>query len=425
MSSVLEINPLTRVEGHGRITVYLAGNKVERVHLSLTESPRLFEALLRGKGYREVPEIICRICALCSTVHRIASLQAVEKALNLEISDQTKLYRELILLGGHIQSHALHLYCLVLPDHRGVSGLAGLAARAPDELKTGLHIKETGNFIQETVGGRLIHPVTLVPGGMGKPVKREVLRMIGDRLAATLPEAWQTYRLFKSFPREKGVLPPHPFMAVQSGSASPLFGEQLATDTHGSFPVEQYRERLKEKAVAHSNAKSSTLDGKPVIVGALARLSIGMNLSPKAAEASRESADHFEQTDIRANNLAQAIELAYAVERSQEIVETLLEKDFNRETVPQAAPRKGSGTSAIEAPRGTLIHSYTFDELGFCTAADVVTPTGINQAAMEQDLLIVARSMEGTDEQEMTSALERLVRAYDPCISCAVHITRI
>ncbi|HZV82480.1 MAG TPA: nickel-dependent hydrogenase large subunit, partial [Geobacteraceae bacterium] len=170
MSNVLEISPLTRVEGHGRITVFFAGKKVEKVALSLYESPRLFEALLKGKSYAEVPEIVCRICSLCSTVHRICSLLAIEKALAIQVSEQVRLYRELILYGGHLQSHALHLYCLVLPDHVNATGLAGLAGKAPEELKMGLRIKAAGNLIQETVGGRTIHPVTLIPGGMGKPV---------------------------------------------------------------------------------------------------------------------------------------------------------------------------------------------------------------------------------------------------------------
>ena len=129
--------------------------------------------------------------------------------------------------------------------------------------------------------------------------------------------------------------------------------------------------------------------------------------------------------NIRANNLAQSVELIHTVERSLEIVETLIERDFNRESPPLITPRKGIGTAAVEAPRGVLIHRYAFDARGLCTAADIVTPTAINQAAIERDLLAVARSMKGADEQEMSSALERLVRAYDPCISCAVHLVRL
>ena len=425
MSNVIEISPLSRVEGHGRVFVYLDGKRVEHVQLALTESPRLFEALLLGKDYREVPEIICRICSLCSSVHRVVSLLAIEKALDIEVTEQVKLHRELILNGGHIQSHALHLFCLVLPDYHSVAGLPDLAAKAPEELKMGLRIKAVGNLIQETVGGRLIHPVTLIPGGMGKPVNAEGLRRLREALVEILPEACQAFRLFRSFPPETGGLPSRGFMAVKSGDAPPLFGERLHTSRNRSFPVEEYQEKLSEKVVAHSNAKESVIKGKPVIVGSLARLNLGMRLSSEAARAFLESRDRIIRRDIHANNLAQAVELMHAVERSLEIVEILIKSDFGRELPPKTRPRKGTGTAAIEAPRGTLIHSYAFDALGHCRAADIITPTAINQAAMERDLFALAQSMGEADEQEITTALEHLVRAYDPCISCAVHVIKL
>jgi coenzyme F420-reducing hydrogenase alpha subunit len=425
MSSVIEISPLTRVEGHGRIFVHLDGKRVERVQLALTESPRLFEALLLGKSYLEVPEIVCRICSLCSTVHRVVSLQAVENALGIEVTEQVKLYRELILYGGHIQSHALHLFCLVLPDHIGATGLSDLAAKAPEKLKMGLRIKAAGNLIQETVGGRLIHPVTLIPGGMGKPVTAQGLLNLKNNLISVLSDVCQAYELFRSFSPESDSPPGHSFMAVQGVSLPALFGETLVTGMNRSIPVEEYRDALGECVPDHSYAKKSLINGKPVIVGALARLNLGMNLSPKGAEAFRDSRYRIMQKNIYANNLAQAVELIHAVEHALEIVDTLIESGFSREPPPAIPPCPGSGVSAIEAPRGVLIHSYSFDDRGLCRSADIVTPTAINQAAMEQDLLALARSMEGAHEQEMTSALERLVRAYDPCISCAVHLIKL
>ena len=150
-----------------------------------------------------------------------------------------------------------------------------------------------------------------------------------------------------------------------------------------------------------------------------------MALSPKAAQAFRDSAKLLMGKDIHANNLAQAVELVHALERSLEIIDILLLAGFAREEPVAITLRKGSGTGLIEAPRGTLIHSYSFDSQGFCTAADVVTPTAINQAAMERDLFLVAKQLENADEEAMTAALERLVRAYDPCISCAVHVVRM
>lgn len=422
MNSTIEISPLTRVEGHGRVTVHLDNGRVEKVVLSLFESPRLFEALLVGKSFHEVPEIICRICSLCSTVHRVCSLLAVEKALGIEISEQTRLYRELILYGGHIQSHALHLFCLALPDYLEAQGFADLAAKAPEELKMGLRIKSAGNLIQERVGGRLIHPVTLIPGGMGKPLGEEGLLELKETLEAVLPDAMKTFQFFSTCPSAPSSLPIPRYMAVMSGFAPPLFGERLATSDGTTFYAEAYRERLSEEVCEGTSAKISLLDGEPVTVGALARLNIGTAVSAGASQALLVSRDRIIGSDIRANNLSQAIELIHAVERSLEIIDTLLSAGVKREKPPTITPRKGRGSATIEAPRGTLIHSYGFDRHGLCTDADIITPTAINQAAMERDLLHCARALEGANEEVMRLELEKLVRAYDPCISCAVHI---
>lgn len=425
MSSALEISPLTRVEGHGRITVHFAGAKVEKVTLSLFESPRLFEALLKGKSYTEVPEIICRVCSLCSTVHRICSLIAIEKVMGVEVSEQTRLYRELILYGGHMQSHALHLFCLVLPDFIDATGLSGLADNAPDELKMGLRIKAVGNLIQETVGGRTIHPVTLIPGGMGKPVNRAGLLNLKETLQSVLPETRQAFELFRSFTANGNKLATPRYLSVLSDCYSPFIGDSLSMGNGETIPVDSYFNVLSEQVTGAGHAKTTLVNGLPPTVGALARLNLGMHLPPLASEAFQASRTLFTDADIRANNLAQAVELILAVERSLEIVDILLQADFTREEPLRIVPQKGTGSAAIEAPRGVLIHSYGFDGRGICTEADIVTPTVINQAAMELDLLALATLMEGADDEELTSALERLVRAYDPCISCAVHVLRI
>lgn len=422
MKELIEIFPVSRIEGHGRITVELEGGRVGNVTLSLYDSPRLFEALLLGKRYDELPEIICRICSLCSTVHRVCALLAVEKALGIEVSEQTRLFRELIVSGGHIESHALHLFCLVLPDHYNTTGFAGLAARAPAEFRRGLRIKAAGNLVQETVGGRLIHPVTLIPGGMGKPLNTEGLLKLKDAIELVLPDAWQAYEQFRAFPLPAGDLPLPHYMAVRSGKTT-FFGDSLMT-ADDSFPAEAYREIVRETVITHSNAKRSLVKGEPGTVGALARLNLGMVLTPKAAQAFQESRPLLMGKDIRANNLAQAVELLQALERSLEIIDVLIHAGFSREEPVFITPRKGCGTGLIEAPRGTLIHRYAFDSRGFCTEADIITPTAINQAAMERDIFLVAQQLEDTEEEAMTVTLERLVRAYDPCISCAVHVVR-
>jgi sulfhydrogenase subunit alpha len=423
MASVVEVNPFTRVEGHGTLKVYLDGSRVERVELCLSESPRLFEALLVGRSYAEVPDIICRICSLCSTVHKVTALLAVERALDCEVDPITRLTRGLMLQGGQIQSHALHLYCLALPDLLELSGVGDLARQAPELLKTGLNIKRVGNLIQETVGGRLIHPVNITLGGLGQRVGTQTLRRLADELDAILPECAATYRHFAT-PFAFPPLPAPDFLALTCGDDA-FIGDRLQLMGDAPFPVVAYRDRIAEEVLPHSHAKSAVVAGRSPCVGALARINLGQRLHPEAGKLLDRLRPRVIGQDMRANSLAQCIELYQAALEARELVRRLLEASDTPQLNRQPTAAQGTGSAACEAPRGVLIHSFTFDASGLCTAADVITPTSLNQGALERDLLALARGLEGAEQELLVGSLERLVRCYDPCISCAVHLVRI
>ena len=423
MGSVVEINPFTRVEGHGKAKVYFDGAKVERVELSFTESPRLFEALLLGKSYTEVPEIICRICAICSTIHKITALEAVERAFGLAVSEVTQLTRELIANGGTIQSHALHLFCLALPDLFEVGGVAGLAQKAPELLKRGLDVKRVGNLVQEVVGGRLIHPVNIKLGGLGQRVPRSRLIRLRDELESILPTCRESVSLFSAPPPLPQLTTPH-CLAV-APAARPLGGERFLMTGGNSFQVARYRDHILERVSAESHAKFATVEELPLTVGALARLSLGLGAPPEASGGFATVKEQITGRDMRGNNVAQAVELCQTVERCLELVDRLVDLGSEGEGNVEVKPREGYGVSATEAPRGVLIHGYSFDAEGRCTSADVLTPTSLNQSALSRDLLVLARIMEGADPPQLQHALEWLVRCYDPCISCSVHLLRL
>jgi len=423
MGSVVEINPLTRLEGHGSVRVYREGIRVQRVELQLSESPRLFEALLVGKSFAEVPEIICRICSLCSTVHKVTALLAVEDALGVEVSEVTALTRELMLNAGMLQDHALHLYCLVLPDLLGVRGVAELALSAPDLLKTGLAIKKAGNLVTETAGGRLIHPVNIRIGGLGRSLTRQELSSLKDALQGVLPACREAYRLF-STPFPFPELPKPDYLSLQPAQ-KPMAAKLCLMRGGISFPVRDYREHIEETVLPHSNAKLAKVHGKEATVGALARLNCGAELESAAREIFANHRAELAGKDIRGNNLAQAIELCDAAERALQLIDRLLDLGPERNGTGRIPPRPGTGSAACEAPRGVLIHSYSFDREGICTRADVITPTSLNQGALARDLLALARGMEGEETARMTTALERLIRCYDPCISCSVHVMEL
>lgn len=411
MKSAGKLDILTRVEGHGYVELVRNRERIVAARLHLHESPRLFEALLVGRRFDELAEIACRICSICSTVHKVATLQAVEQALAVQVSRQTGLLRQLAVLGGQIESHALHIFCLALPDYLGVGGFPGLAAVAPEELQRGLKIKALGNLIQETVGGRAIHPFNLLLGGLGKVPEPEQLQLLAGRLEAVLEDTEAAIRFVSALPESLPPLPAWPACAVSGGP--PLFGDHLGTAAGEEIPADSVAAWLNEQVEAHSHTKVSRFNNQAVfMVGPLARLNLAMP---------PEYAQQLVGAPLSSALLARAVELQQAVERALGLITQLLAEGLHQEKPLAVTPSSDQGTAMIEAPRGVLLHSYCFDEQGICSKANIITPTAINQAAIEKSLQALVLTMDGADYDRVKAACERLVRCFDPCISCAVH----
>ncbi len=409
----VRIDPLTRVEGHGRVELRLDSGRLVAARVAITESPRLFEALLVGRNWFEVPALICRICAICSGVHRVACCQALEKALGVEIPPQAAAIRELLVLGGHIESHALHLFCLVLPDLEGGESILELLRAGSPAARDGLALKALGNRIQELAGGRVIHPVNVEVGGVLQRPDAGQMEKLLEELAGC-PES--CVALIEPF-AESFRYPPSPKaigtrLAVHSAAGLSLFGEELALSDGRILPGKKYRGLLQERPVAYSHAKHSRAAGGPLLTCALARRELA---SPEPALLPQPGPL---PGGIHANNAAQAAELVWALARARQLVGQLLEEGGKELHVPvRSGP--GIGTAVIEAPRGLLIHHYVLDDMGRVAEADIVTPTAINQAAMEAQLL---SDLQDVPETELAGRAQRIVRAFDPCISCAVHL---
>ncbi|MEK7994002.1 MAG: nickel-dependent hydrogenase large subunit, partial [Planctomycetota bacterium] len=195
MHKSVVIDRICRVEGHGGITVNIEDDRVTEVKMDVFEGTRFFEPLVVGRTYDEVAPILMRICAICSGTHTVASLMAVENALGVTVSEQTRLLRDLLVQGGNIESHALHLFCLVLPDFLNYPSAVALASDYPAEVKMGLELKRLGNTIQETIGGRAIHPVNAVVGGFGRLPTSEQLLDLKEQLERGLEQSRVTFDL--------------------------------------------------------------------------------------------------------------------------------------------------------------------------------------------------------------------------------------
>ncbi len=420
MAVVRNIDQIARVEGHGRLRLVQRQGRVIEARFELYESLRLFEALVVGRCFDEIPAIVCRICSICSTIHKVAALQTVEAALGVTVSPQTALLRQLAVQGGQIESHALHLFCLALPDYLDCGGLAGLARKIPHELTQGLAIKALGNQIQEQVGGRAIHPFNLLLGGMGTVPTRDRLQRLADDLRAAIAAAGASIALIAGL---DGALPPLPVVpGCAVDCASSLVGTHLATTDGVRIGADDAYDWLDEQLTGTSTAKVSNFGGKgPYLVGPLARLNLNAPLEPAAKAAFRHHRSALIAASPAGSNLARTIELLQAVERAGRLIDELLQNGLHPEQPVSPQVASGSATVLCEAPRGLLLHQYRFDADGRCTAAQVVTPTAINQRALKLSLAALVDRLPAATADEFRLQAERLVRCFDPCISCAVH----
>lgn len=410
------VEPLTRVEGNGRVELTPAADGSVGVRVVLAESSRLFEGVVLGRPWHEVPGLVCRICSICSGVHRLAAVTALERALLVSVPPAARLVRELLLLGGQIESHALHLFCLILPDLAGSDDLLTLLRQGDATAAGGIELKRFGNRIQELAGGRVIHPVNIEVGGvMALPgaAQLDQLRAACAAWHQRLPQLLSPLRRADAYP--PSILAPVQELAVDGGATFALSGEALRLSDGRRVAADDYRALLGETVLPHSGAKYALGNELPFYAGAQARLTL-YHRSTAADWAVPPGCG------IHGNNLAQASELEWALSRLDEVLEALAQLPAAAPLQVAVRPRAGSGTALFEAPRGLLIHHYALDEFGRVAAADIVTPTAINQRALEAQLAADLCGL--ADPEELCRRAERIVRAYDPCISCAVHLLK-
>jgi len=425
------VSHLGRVEGHGGISVKIVGDVVHEVNMDVFEGSRYYEALLKGRHFLEVQGIITRVCAICSASHTVAALTAIEKALGIAQSERVRQLRGLLVLGGTVESHALHVFALALPDFLGHDSVISMASAHPDEVAFALRLKQLGNRVQELVGGRAIHPINTLVGGFGRVPEPSALREIRRDLAAAMEPLMGLVDLCAGLEVPDWPAQDTVYVALRPYEEAFRFrGETICTSRGEEYPVEQYRDVVREFTVEHSHAKHSALaSGETYMVGSLARLALwGHLLRGKAKEAFEKLFPRGVVDNVILNNWAQLVELVHAVEHGVALCDQLLEAPGAEAEMVEYEVRPGRGVGALEVPRGTLFHEYEIDPDGRVAAANVITPTAQNLASVERDMRRAAERMLERDhdiaEPRLKLGLEMVARAYDPCISCSVHVVR-
>jgi coenzyme F420-reducing hydrogenase alpha subunit len=421
-SRELIVSGLSRVEGEGALKLTVRDGHVERAELNIYEPPRFFEAFLRGRAHTEPPDITARICGICPVAYQTSACNAIEQACGAELDQPLAELRRLLYCGEWISSHALHIYFLHAPDFLGYPDAISLAQEHRDIIERGLELKKTGNAILEFLGGRAIHPVNVRVGGFYRVPAFSELMPLAERLRHALDLALDTVRWVATFEFPKLELG-HDLLAAHDPGRYPIERGTLRSASGLSFPASEFPDHVAEQQVPHSTALHAALDRHRYLAGPLARYSLNSGyLSPIARQAAAGAGLGPQCRNPFQSILVRAVEVVYAVDEALRIIGSYQRPD---QPAVEVMPQAGTGHGISEAPRGLLYHRYTLDTAGLIRSAEIVPPTSQNQAAIEDDLRSVASANLGLDNNSLTSLCERVIRNYDPCISCAAHFLRL
>jgi sulfhydrogenase subunit alpha len=426
----IAVHYVTRVEGHGNIYVTVRDGKLENCEWVIPEAPRFFEAMVVGRSYSELHHITSRICGICSIGHTLASLRATEAAMGVKISEQDLKLRKIALHAENLQSHILHLGFLVLPDLLGVGSVIPLASSNPKEVKTVLRLHRLANDMSNLLCGRTTHPQRLLPGGFSKIPSMKELVTLRQRLKESVADLQAVAQLFKSvssklpdFTRETE------FIALTGSDEYAFYDGRIGSTDTCNAPASEYMSYTNEYVVPISTAKRAKHARDSYMVGALARFNLN---AAKLLPLAKQTAELFELKPVChnpfMNNIAQLVEVVHCIEDSIRLIDELeavgleSQPEYNK---PEIKVKAGRAVGAVEVPRGILFHDYTYNDKGYCTKANCVIPTNQNHANIELDMKALVPKMLDKSEKEIELALEMLVRAYDPCISCSTHAVKV
>ncbi len=422
----VNVHHLTRVEGHGNIVVDVVDGRLERCDLEIVETPRFFEAMLRGRPYTQASHITSRICGICAIGHATASLRATEAALQVTPSEQTVLLRKLAFHGEMLDSHILHVYMLVAPDFLGVGSVIPLATTKPDVVKRALRMKKLAGDLCHAIVGRHTHPITMTVGGFTHTPSRAALEDLRAQFEAILPDVDATVELFGTLPWPSFERETEFVALVQPDEYGFIDGTIASSDGH-RLPIDEYRQVTNERLCPHSSAKHTSFNRESYMVGALARYNLKHEqLHPRAKAAAAHLGLSAPCYRPYLNSAAQVVEIVHCVDDAIKLLDTLLARGVQHEDpAPVTLVPGARGVGACDVPRGTLFHEYQIGEKGLIEEANCIVPTGQNLANIELDKRALVPTLLGEPQEQITHKLEMLVRAYDPCISCSTHFLNV
>lgn len=419
----IKVDYLARVEGEGAMYVKVKDGAVADVKLKIFEPPRFFEAFLRGRSFREAPDITARICGICPVAYQMSACHAMETAAGVHINGPIRELRRLLYCGEWLESHGLHVFMLHAPDFLGYPSAIEMAKDHREVVQMGLKLKKIGNDIGNFLGGREIHPINIKVGGFYKvPKKKDFAKLKEDlQWAADASEKtiqWVSQLDFPEFEQD------YEFVSLRHEDEYPMNEGRLVSNRGLDISIDEYEDHFEELHVKHTNALQSIHKGHGAyFVGPQARYSLNFDkLTPRAQAAAQAAGLGKTCVNPFKSIIVRSVEMLYAAEEALRVVEDYEEPDA---PAVEVEPVDGQGCGCTEAPRGILYHRYEISSAGDITKAKIVPPTAQNQKQIEDDLWKFVPKYIHLKDDELQWHCEQAIRNYDPCISCATHFLKI
>jgi sulfhydrogenase subunit alpha len=414
------VDYLTRVEGEGTLLLRVRDREVVEARLRIFEAPRYFERLIVGRTGDEVIDIVARICGICPIAYQMTAVHAFEDLYRVEIDPAVRALRRLLYSAEWIQSHALHVYLLHAPDFLGYPSALAMAADHRDVVEQGLAIKRVGNRLITALGGRPVHPISVRVGGFSRVPRRRELDDVRRELDTAVQQSLATVRLVASWD-PPALEHAQPLVALRHPAEYPYSDGRIVSSDGLDLAPGAWGEAFEEHHLEGTNAlHARTRDGNVYLLGPTARISLAADqLHPLAAEAlAATGLQDAIRVNVHRSIVARAVELLHACAEARDVID-----GYQPPAAPRVpfTPRAGIAAWSTEAPRGLLHHRYEVDGQGHVVHAQIVPPTSQNQGAIEADLAAFAPTVLDLPHAEATHQMEMLIRAYDPCISCATH----
>lgn len=409
------------MEGHAGFMASVIHGDVKSAKMEVQEGIRLIEGILIGRHYKDMPIVAQRICGICPVVHNLTAIKALEAAMEVSVTPETEKLRALLELGQIIHSHALHLFFLSLADFLDIDNDIQLIKEYPDQTKAAIRIREFGMEIVKVIGGRVVHPLTNEVGGFKKIPEAEAFRKLISQSPDILKTALELGEFFKKI-RLPEFSRPTEYVCLSKAGEYAIYDGDIASNWKLHIPVADFENNFAELQKQQEIVKKVEHNGKSYMVGAIARINVNRaKLTPKAYQYLNSLGWSFPDYNPFHNVLAQMTEVIYCLEQAEKYMKELLQVDLTSVLTKEYQVRAGSGAAAVEAPRGTLYYHVEVDGKGYVKNVNIITPTAQFLANLEDDIAEYIPKIIGLGDSERQRKLRAFVRAYDPCISCAVH----